>query len=155
MGRIDYYHDPSAPAANSLVVGGCAVVTDSDGRILLEKRSDNGWWGLPGGAMNIGETFAECVVREVREETGLTVVVDRLVGIYSDPGHVIRYDDGEIRQQFSICCACTVTGGTITVSSESTEVAFFTVPQLDELALHEVIRIRIDDYLAGGPPVLR
>ena len=155
MGRVDYYHDPSAPPANTLVVGGCAVATDADGRILMEKRSDNGWWGLPGGAMNIGESFADCVVREVREETGLTVVIDRIVGVYSDPGHVIRYDDGEIRQQFSICCACRVTGGTITVSPESTAVAFFTPEELDRLDLHPAIRIRIDDYLAGGPPVLR
>lgn len=155
MGRVDYYHEPGAPAANSLVVGGSAIVDDGAGRILLERRSDNGWWGLPGGAMDIGESFADCVIREVREETGLRVVIDRIVGIYSDPGHVMRYDDGEIRQQFSICCACTMVDGTITVSAESTAVAFFARDELDRLGLHEAIRMRLDDYHAGGPPVLR
>ncbi len=155
MGRIDYYHDPAAPTANSLVVGGSAIVTDDAGRILLERRSDNGSWGLPGGAMNIGETFADCVVREVKEETGFDVTIDRVVGVYSDPGHVMAYDDGEIRQEFSICCACTIVGGAIQVSIESTAVEFFAVADLDGLEVHENTRIRIWDYVTGGPIVLR
>jgi ADP-ribose pyrophosphatase YjhB (NUDIX family) len=124
MGRTDYYHDPAAPAANSLVVGSSAVITDGEGRILLHRRSDSGNWALPGGAMELGETLAGCAVREVREETGFDVHIDRIIGIYSDPGHVFAYTDGEVRQEFSICLACTITGGTLTVSSESTDVRF-------------------------------
>lgn len=70
MGRVDYFHDPAAPAANSLVVGASAVVTDGEGRILLHRRADSGNWALPGGAMELGETLAGCAIREVREETG-------------------------------------------------------------------------------------
>src|SRR5215469_6863854 len=125
MGRVDYYHDPAAPRANSLVVGSSAIVVDDRNRILLQRRTDSGNWALPGGAMDIGETLAECAIREVREETGLDVRVDRIVGIYSDPGHVFAYDDGEVRQEFSICLACTITGGSLRVSSESTAVDFF------------------------------
>jgi len=153
--RVDYYHDPAAPAANSLVVGSSAVVVDDEGRILLQRRSDSGNWALPGGAMDIGETFAQSVVREVKEETGFDVRIDRIVGIYSDPGHVFAYHDGEVRQEFNICLACTIVGGKLSVSSESTDVRFFALEDLAILTMHESIRKRIEDYLRSGPPVLR
>ena len=155
MARVDYYHDLAAPQANSLVVGSSAVVADSDGRILLQRRSDSGNWALPGGAMDIGETLAESATREVREETGFDVRIDRIVGIYSDPGHVFAYDDGEIRQEFSICLACTITGGSLSVSSESTDVRFFAPEDIPVTQIHESILTRIRDYLSGRSPVLR
>jgi ADP-ribose pyrophosphatase YjhB (NUDIX family) len=155
MGRVDYYHDPAAPRANSLVVGGSAIVPDSAGRILLQRRADSGNWALPGGKMDIGETFAQCVIRETKEETGLDVILDRIVGVYSDPAHVFAYDNGEVRQQFNICCACTITGGTIAVSDESTAVEFFAVDDLGQLQVHPTIRLRVRDYLANTPPVFR
>jgi ADP-ribose pyrophosphatase YjhB (NUDIX family) len=153
--RVDYYHDPEAPEANSLVVGGSAVVVDGKGRILLQRRSDSGNWALPGGAMDIGETFAESVIREVKEETGFDVRVERIVGIYSDPGHVFAYDDGEVRQEFNICLAATIVGGELAVSSESTDVRFFPLDEVQGLTMHESIRKRIEDYLRGVEPRLR
>lgn len=153
--RTDYYHDPEAPAANSLVVGGSAVVVADEGRILLQRRSDSGNWALPGGAMDIGETFAQSVVREVKEETGFDVRIERIIGIYSDPGHVFAYDDGEVRQEFNICLAATIVGGELSVSSESTDVRFFTPDELADLAMHESIRKRIEDYVHDGEPVMR
>lgn len=155
MTRIDYYHDPDAPRANSLVVGSSAIVVDSQNRILLQCRGDSGNWALPGGVMDIGETLAESAIREVREETGFNVRIDRIVGIYSDPGHVFAYDDGEVRQEFSICLACTITGGSLSVSSESTAVRFFAFAEISDLQMHESIRRRIQDYLDRDAPVLR
>ena len=52
LARKDYYHQPDAPKPNSLVPAVSAVVTDSDGRILLHKRSDNFLWSLPGELWN-------------------------------------------------------------------------------------------------------
>ncbi len=153
--RTDYYYDSAAPEANSLVVGSSAVVVDDEGRILLQRRSDSGNWALPGGTMDIGEMFAESVVREVREETGFDVRIERIVGIYSDPGHVFAYEDGEVRQEFNICLACTIVGGELAVSSESTNVRFFPMDEVQSLTMHESIRKRIEDYLNGGAPVLR
>ena len=153
--RVDYYHDPEAPEANSLLVGGSAVVVDDEGRILLQRRSDSGNWALPGGVMDIGETFAESVIREVKEETGFDVRIERIVGIYSDPGHVFAYGDGEVRQEFNICLAATIVGGELAVSSESTDVRFFSLDELPSLTMHESIRKRIDDYMAGREPTLR
>jgi len=155
MGRVDYYHDPDAPRANSLVVGSSAIVVDDQNRILLQRRADSGNWALPGGAMDIGERLAESAVREVKEETGFDVRIERVVGIYSDPGHVFAYDDGEVRQEFSICLACAITGGSLRVSSESTAVEFFTFEEAAALQMHESIRKRIRDYLDNAPPALR
>src|ERR1700761_4407557 len=150
MGRVDYYHDPDAPQANSLVVGSSAVVVDHRNQILLQRRTDSGNWALPGGAMDIGETLAESAIREVKEETGFDVRIERIVGIYSDPGHVFAYDDGEVRQEFNICLAATIVGGELSVSSESTDVWFFALDEVADLTMHESIRKRIEDYLRGG-----
>jgi ADP-ribose pyrophosphatase YjhB (NUDIX family) len=153
--RTDYFHDPDAPQANSLVVGSSAVVVDDEGRILLQRRSDSGNWALPGGAMDIGETLAASAIREVKEETGFDVHIERIVGIYSDPAHVFAYSDGEVRQEFSICLACTIVGGSLAVSHESTDVRFVSVAELEGLEMYPSIRKRIDDYLASGEPMLR
>jgi ADP-ribose pyrophosphatase YjhB (NUDIX family) len=147
--RTDYYLDPDAPRANSLVPGASAIVTDSEGNVLLHRRRDSGLWALPGGVMDIGETIAQCAEREVREETGLIVQAYRLVGIYSDPDHVFAYSDGEVRQEFSVCFACRILGGDISKSSESLEVKFWSVQDLDNLDMHPSIRRRISHYLSG------
>ncbi|MGW4608722.1 NUDIX domain-containing protein [Streptomyces sp. NPDC004532] len=113
MGRIDYLHDSDAPPANSVVPSVVAFVRDGAGRVLMVQRSDNGRWALPGGGHDLGESIADTVVREVREETGIEVQVADLSGIYTDPGHVMRYDDGEVRQQFSLCFRARPVGGSL------------------------------------------
>src|SRR5216683_7819217 len=121
--RVEYFDDPNAPRATALVVAVTAVVTNDQGELLLQKRTDNELWGLPGGAMNIGESIAQAVIREVREETTLDVQPSSVVGIYSDPSRVIAYPDGEVRQEFSICFAARIFGGQIAVGDQvSTEV---------------------------------
>ena len=151
MSRTDHYHDPNAPKANSLVPGASAIVVDDQGRILMQRRSDNSRWALPGGVMDVGESIGDTAVREVREETGLEVVPEHIVGIYSDPGHVFAYSDGEVRQQFSICFACRLVGGEIRVSDESPEVAFIAPADLDQLDVHPSIRLRLQHYLGHRP----
>jgi 8-oxo-dGTP pyrophosphatase MutT (NUDIX family) len=99
--------------------------------------------------MDIGETIAQCAEREVREETGLTVKAYRIVGIYSDPGHVFSYSDGEVRQEFSVCFACQILGGEVSTSDESLEVKFWPVEELDTLDMHPSIRLRISHYLSS------
>jgi 8-oxo-dGTP pyrophosphatase MutT (NUDIX family) len=155
MGRVDYYDDPNAPAANSLVPAASAVVVDDQGRILLHRRSDNGKGALPGGVMELGESLADCVIREVREETGLDVEVTRIVGIYSDPRHVFAYDDGEVRQEFSVCFECKPVGGEVGVSEESFEVRFFDPADVADLPMVDSIRLRLTDYLSGSSPAIR
>jgi ADP-ribose pyrophosphatase YjhB (NUDIX family) len=142
-GRRDYYHDPDAPPANSLVPGASAIVTDDHGCILMQRRTDSGNWALPGGTMDIGETLQHCAIREVREETGLDIEITGLLGIYTDPQHVIAYADGEVRQEFNITYLGGITGGTITVSDESTEVRFIDPTKLDDIPVHDTVRLRL------------
>jgi ADP-ribose pyrophosphatase YjhB (NUDIX family) len=155
MGRVDYYDDPAAPAANSIVPAASGVVLDDLGRILLHRRRDNEAWALPGGALEFGESLTGCIVREVKEETGYDVEVIGLVGTYSDPRHVFAYDDGEVRQEFSICFLCRVVGGELAVSDESHDVAWFVPADVEALPMVEAIRLRITDYLGGVLPALR
>ncbi|MFF7186252.1 NUDIX domain-containing protein [Streptomyces sp. NPDC008222] len=144
MGRIDYLHDPDAPPANSVVPSVVAFVRDGTGRVLMIQRSDNGRWALPGGGHDIGETIADTVVREVREETGIEVEVGGLSGIYTDPGHVMRYDDGEVRQQFSLCFWARPVGGRLRTSSETTQVRWVDPGDLPGLDVHPTMRLRIE-----------
>jgi ADP-ribose pyrophosphatase YjhB (NUDIX family) len=123
MPRVDYLNDPEAPQANSVVPAVSAIVPDGDGRILLIRRTDNNYWSIPGGGLEPGESVRQATVREVMEETGIACEVTGLVGIYSDPNHVAAYDDGEVRQEFSICFTTRMLGGTIATSQESSEQA--------------------------------
>lgn len=153
-GRVEYFDDPQAPRANSLVVAVTAVVTNDQGELLLQKRTDNDLWGLPGGAMNIGESIGQAVIREVKEETALDVEPTGVVGIYSDPGHVIAYADGEVRQEFSICFTARIVGGQLAVGDqESTEVRFVRPSEVEQLPMGESTRLRVQHFLEGrGTP---
>ena len=147
MTRIDHYHDPQAPPATRMVPAVTVVVRNTAGDVLMQKRVDNDLWALPGGAVDVGETVAQAVLREVKEETGLDVDITRLIGIYSDPNHVIEYSDGEVRQQFSLCFEATPKGGDLSSSIESSQVRFFSVPELVGLAIHPSMRLRIEHAL--------
>ena len=104
----------------------CAVVFDDRGRILLQRRSDNGNWCLPGGAIERGESAHETVVREVKEETGYDVEVVRLIGFYSDPAHTtIAYPDGNVVNYTAVSFECRVRGGAFVPNEESTAAQFF------------------------------
>jgi ADP-ribose pyrophosphatase YjhB (NUDIX family) len=149
--RRDLLDDPNAPKANSLVPAASAVVVDDSGRILLHKRTDNEYWSIPGGAMKPGESIAETVVREVEEETGIEVDVQKVLGIYSNPRHVSVYDDGEVRQQFSVCFLCRAVGGELRTSEESSEVRFVGLAETEALEIHPSIRLRIQHYAENRP----
>jgi 8-oxo-dGTP pyrophosphatase MutT (NUDIX family) len=150
--RVDYHDDPDAPPANSVVPSANVVVTDDAGRVLVIHRTDNDNWALPGGAMDLGESLTTTAVREVKEETGIDCEVTGLVGIYTDPGHVILYtSDGEVRQEFSIVYTARATGGTPTTSSESRRVEWVDRDQLAGLRMDRAMRLRVEHYLADRP----
>ncbi|MEU8075891.1 NUDIX domain-containing protein [Catellatospora citrea] len=148
MGRRDYFNDPDAPTANSVVPSVVAVVRDERGAVLMIHRTDNDLWALPGGGHDIGESIAQTVIREVLEETGIHVEVTGLVGLYTNPNHVMAYDDGEVRQQFSICFTARPTGGVPTTSSESREVVWVAPERLADLDIHPSMRLRIQHALS-------
>jgi ADP-ribose pyrophosphatase YjhB (NUDIX family) len=149
MTRIDYLNDPNAPQANSVVPAVSAIVQDGGGRLLLIRRTDNGYWSIPGGGVEPGESVSQAVAREVKEETGIDCEVTGLTGIYSDPNHVAAYDDGEVRQEFSICFTARMLGGTITASRESSDVRFVSAGDISGYEMHPSIRLRIQHYFEG------
>lgn len=143
MARIDHYHSPDAPTPNSIVVAVTALVRNEAGRILLIRRTDNDLYAIPGGALELGETLTQAAEREVMEETGIAVEITGLVGIFSNPRHVIEFEDGEVRQEFSVCFRAKPTGGDLRTSNESKEVLWVNLINLDTLNIHPSIRLRI------------
>jgi 8-oxo-dGTP pyrophosphatase MutT (NUDIX family) len=111
------------------------------------QRSDNGLWALPGGAQDIGETTREAAIREVEEETGISVEITGVSGIYSDPRHVIAYDDGEVRQEFSIVFHGRPTGGALRGSNESRHSVWVNPQDVPKLEMDRSMRLRIDHGL--------
>ena len=151
-GRIDYYNDPSAPTANSLVPSVNVVVTNQDGDVLVIQRSDNGNWAVPGGAIDLGESLVQAAIRETLEETGITCEVTGIVGIYTDPGHVVLYtSNGEARQEFSIVLTALAVDGEPTPSDESSQVRWVTREELADYPMDRSMRLRVDHFLAGRP----
>jgi ADP-ribose pyrophosphatase YjhB (NUDIX family) len=146
-GRIDYYDDPAAPAANSLVPSVNVVVTNENGEILLIRRSDNDNWALPGGGIEIGESLTQAAVREVKEETGIDCQITGLVGIYTDPKHIILYtSNGEARQEFSIVLTGQRVGGDLMPSEESSEVRWIGRTSVGRYRMNASMAFRINHY---------
>jgi ADP-ribose pyrophosphatase YjhB (NUDIX family) len=148
--RIDYHDDPSAPPATTVVPSANVVVVNSAGEVLLIRRTDNDNWALPGGAMDLGESLIDAARRETAEETGVQVQITGLVGIYTDPRHVIHYPgNDEVRQEFSVVFTARPIGGAPAPSSGSGEVAWFPPAQIGNLRMDRSTRLRITHYLDG------
>ncbi|TDD69404.1 NUDIX domain-containing protein [Actinomadura darangshiensis] len=148
--RVDYYDDPDAPEANSIVPSVNVIAANEDGEILLILRADNDNWALPGGAVDLGESVRQAAIRETREETGISCEIVGIVGIYSDPRHVIRYTSNEeVRQEFSIVLTGRPIGGRPTPSDESREVHWMASGDIKSLRMDRSMRLRIDHYLEG------
>jgi ADP-ribose pyrophosphatase YjhB (NUDIX family) len=120
--------------------------------MLLVHRIDNDFWALPGGAVDLGESVIDAALREIAEETGVTIELTGLVGIYSDPGHVMAYDDGEVRQQFSILFnARLISGLARQDDTEIKAVQWVDPSDMPSVKIHPSMRRRIDDAIAERP----
>jgi ADP-ribose pyrophosphatase YjhB (NUDIX family) len=145
--RIDFHDDPDAPSPNSLVPSVNAIVTNDAGDVLLIRRSDNGNWALPGGAIDLGESLPQAAIRETAEETGIRCEITGLSGIYTDPGHLILYtSNGEVRQEFSVVFVARATGGQPTPSSESSEVRWVPLTDVGAYQMDRSMALRLRHY---------
>ena len=146
--RIDYYDDPAAPPANSVKPSAAAFVLHN-GKVLLTQRADNGNWTMPSGAMDPGESLSTTAVRETLEETGVQVRLVDVVGIYTDPKHVIHYtSDGEVRQEFTVVYRGEYVSGEPATSSETTRVEWVPIEQIPKLHMDRSQRMRLEWALA-------
>lgn len=146
--RIDYLDDPNAPTPNSIVPATNVAVTDDDGRVLLIRRTDNGNYALPGGGLDLGESLPQAAVRETREETGVAIEITGLVGIYTNPNHLIEYtSNGEVRQEFAVVFTGRPVGGHLATSDEASEVLWVAPTEIPNLPVHPSMRRRIEHFL--------
>lgn len=103
------------------LLGAIAVIFDADGRVLLSERADGRGWNLPAGYVDATEGPDEAAIRETREETGLEVKVDRLVGVYTWD----RTYRGSARCLVTTASLCHVVGGALTLTKEALQHGWF------------------------------
>ena len=152
MGRVEYLNDPTAPKPNSLVPACGVLAVDDEGRVLLQRRRDTGQWAIPMGKQELGETPSQCAIRETLEETGVLTEVTGILGIYSDPGHIVAYSDGEIRQEYEVILTGRPVGGQPAANNEAADVAWFTPAELGDLDIHPTQWRQLHDWLDGTHP---
>ena len=120
------------------------IVLREDGRLLAIKRVDDGTWVPPGGILEIGEGLERGVVREVLEETGVTVHPLRLTGVYKNIP----------RRMVSIAFLCDVVAGEPSVSDEASDVTWMT-PQEACAVMPPLRALRVSDALDTNGPFVR
>ena len=119
--------------------GGCLF--NNEGKVLLQKRGDFGKWGFPGGAIELGEKPEEAAIREFKEETGLEVEIESLLGVYSDSN--MKYPNGDQAQSiFIVYKLKAVSGELICDNDETLELKYFALDELLEMfcAQHEEVK---------------
>jgi len=135
---------------------GCSAVIFDETRtkVLLTRRTDNGLWCVPGGAMEAGESAAEACIREVWEETGLHVSVKRLVGVYSNPNQLVVYADGNKVHIVVMSFETEIIGGELGLSNETTQAGFFSVKEMETMPMHGKHKERVEDAFLNLPEAL-
>lgn len=158
MGISDYMARLRASVGHELLLVPAAIarIQDAQGRILLVRRTDgDSLWGFPGGALDPGESVAEAVKREVREEVGLEVEPVRLIGVYSAPKYAFDYPNGDQVQPVGIFFDCRVLGGTLELDGEEAiEARHFGPDELPAMRPCCVAKAR-DAFAFDGRPFIR
>ncbi|HKE70031.1 MAG TPA: NUDIX domain-containing protein [Nocardioidaceae bacterium] len=148
--RRQYFHDPAAPAPDGLLPAAYAAVRNVEGQVLLVRRTDDGNWELPGGRVDVGESASQAVIREVAEEADITIKVTGVSGVYSDPGHVLAYPQGEVRQQVAVCFhAWAVDCDAHADDCETSAAGWFDPSDVVVLAMHPTMRQRLEHALTA------
>jgi 8-oxo-dGTP pyrophosphatase MutT (NUDIX family) len=115
-----------------LMVGAAVLITDEENRLLMLYRSDNKCWGLPGGAVELGETIETALRREAREEIGLEPGSLSLFGVFSGPELFYRYPNGDEVHNIAIVYRARFAGGEICLNSEHTEWGWFAPEEIPD-----------------------
>lgn len=137
-----------------LVVAAGVIITDDRGRVLLQHRADTGDWSAPGGLLDPGETITQTALREIAEETGLSVAPPEFFGVYSGREFFMTYPNGDEIASVIVVFTAAHRSGEPAVDEESLELRW--VPRTDvmSLDLHPHHAVYLADWLAGTPRVL-
>ena len=128
----DYIKYIREKVGNDLILlVGCSIFVYRDGKVLLQRRRDNGCWGSHGGYMELGETTEEAARRELLEETGLTAGKLELLGVFSGPDMMHTYPNGDKVNIVDISYICTDFSGELLVQTEElTELRWFDIDDI-------------------------
>jgi ADP-ribose pyrophosphatase YjhB (NUDIX family) len=148
-----FYRDPAAPQPTEPRALGVGALIERDGRLLLERRVDSGLWSLVAGRVEEDESLACALVREVREETGLTVARYELFGTFTDPTRIVGYPDGNVLRVASFVYLVEVESFEgLRASDESEELRFFARDELGGLDVPATQRPVFERFLGREPP---
>jgi ADP-ribose pyrophosphatase YjhB (NUDIX family) len=151
---MDYIHDLRKLTGPRKLILNCAgAVILRDGKILFQRRTDNGQWGLIGGLVEMNETYEEAALREVREETGLEVRLESFLGIFHN--HDMVWNNGDAAHVISALFTAEIVSGEPRVDEESYELRFFGPEEIPPLFAEDHIAA-LDAYFKGVRlPLLR
>ena len=145
--KMDYIHDLRKLIGPRKIILNCAgAVIVRDGKILFQRRTDNGRWGLIGGLLEMNETYEEAALREVREETGLEVRLDSFLGIYHN--HNMVWSNGDAAHVISAYFTAGILSGEPRIDEESYELRFFGRDEIPELFAEDHIAV-LKAYFEG------
>jgi len=131
-----------------LFVGARAIVRDAAGRVLLIRRADNGYWAVPAGAMELGESIADCAARELFEETGLLAGAVTPYALYTGPASTHTNMYGDTYQLFIVAFRVDDWAGELlTVTEETTDAGFYDLQAPPE-PLAPSVRETLDDLIS-------
>ena len=150
--RRVHFHDGTAPVAAVVAPSVFVAARDGRDRLLLVRRWDSGAWELPGGRVEVGESVLDAAVRETVEESGVLVRITGVVGLFTDPAHIVVSGAGEVRQQFVLCLhAWVVQGNPVPDLRETIAASWFDPADVAELSVELGASRWITSALSGAP----
>ena len=137
---MDYIHELRKEIGHRKIILNCAgALIIRDGKILFQRRTDNGQWGLIGGLVEMNETYAQAAVREAREETGLEVKLNSFLGIFHN--HNMVWSNGDAAHVISAMYTAEIVSGEPRIDEESYELRFFGADELPPLFAEDHIAV--------------
>lgn len=138
-----------------IMVGAGVIIYDQQKGILLQQRSDNLLWGVPGGALELGERLEDCAKRELFEETGLQANTLTLLHVFSGPELYNQYPNGDIVYNVANVYLCTDYSGSLLLDPEETlQVQFFPLHLIPEDSLVNPPDRIVFDWLRINLPLI-
>ena len=139
MAIVTFYRgDPNAPKTTMPAHLGANAIITCNGKLLLEKRRDCDIWGLVGGGVKKTESPLQAIAREIKEELGLRIPLDRFhkLGVYGEPGRIAAYQDGSIWRMVVVVFGLELEEEPeMVISAESKDLRFFTKEELKDIEI--------------------